>query len=232
MSDDEHLRVGDAERDVVVARLREAHVEGRLDLAELDERLDAALSARTRADLVPLTADLPVEPSAPVPAVRPHAGAVTARVTGQPGEGGSTVAVLGDVAKEGTWRCGSRHFALALLGDVRLDLRHAHLETREITLSVSAVLGDATVVVPAGWDVSLDVTAVLGDSSHRAATPARVDPTAPRVRVTGLSLMGDVTVVRTEPDGSVPTKKQLRQARRAARRGLDGGEPPPQLPAR
>ena len=53
------MRVGDAERDAVVMRLREAFAEGRLDQAELDDRLGRAHLAKTNADLSFLTADLP-----------------------------------------------------------------------------------------------------------------------------------------------------------------------------
>ena len=54
-------RVGDAERAGTVDLLKEAHVAGYLTLAEIDERLSAALAARTRADLEPLLTDLPPE---------------------------------------------------------------------------------------------------------------------------------------------------------------------------
>jgi hypothetical protein len=53
----------DAEREACAARLRDAAAEGRLDVAELDERLGAAYRARTRLDLAKLIADLP-EPAA------------------------------------------------------------------------------------------------------------------------------------------------------------------------
>ena len=53
------MRVGDADRDAVAEALREHHAAGRLDVAELGERLDAALAARTVDDLAAVTADLP-----------------------------------------------------------------------------------------------------------------------------------------------------------------------------
>jgi hypothetical protein len=53
------IRASDAEREAIVARLRRAAGEGRLEPDELDDRLDAAFAARTRAELVPLVADLP-----------------------------------------------------------------------------------------------------------------------------------------------------------------------------
>jgi len=53
------LRVSDADRHKVAEILRQAAGEGRLDLDELDERLESAYAAKTYADLVPITADLP-----------------------------------------------------------------------------------------------------------------------------------------------------------------------------
>lgn len=64
------LRIGDAEREEVVTRLQSAFAEGRLDLAEFDERLGQVYTARTTGDLVPLTADLPVPAATRKPAER------------------------------------------------------------------------------------------------------------------------------------------------------------------
>jgi uncharacterized protein DUF1707 len=67
VSAEDQQRVSDADREAVAARLRDATAEGRLDPAELDERLTRAYGARTRADLAPLTGDLPGPAPAPPP---------------------------------------------------------------------------------------------------------------------------------------------------------------------
>ena len=65
------MRISDADRERVCAVLREAFAEGRLTTEEFHERTSAALAAKTEADLVPLTADLPRPPvPVPVPVVR------------------------------------------------------------------------------------------------------------------------------------------------------------------
>lgn len=71
MAGADQVRVADAEREQVAAVLAQAHGEGRLTLAEYDERVRAAHGALVRADLAPLTADLPSEPT-PAVAGRPH----------------------------------------------------------------------------------------------------------------------------------------------------------------
>jgi hypothetical protein len=55
------LRASHADRDRVVDVLRIAAGDGRLTVEELDERVEAALSARTVGELAVLTADLPTE---------------------------------------------------------------------------------------------------------------------------------------------------------------------------
>jgi Flp pilus assembly protein TadB len=61
------VRAADADRERVAEQLRTAHDEGRLTLAEFDERVAAAWAARTYGELVPVTADLPPQPKAAEP---------------------------------------------------------------------------------------------------------------------------------------------------------------------
>lgn len=53
------MRVSNAERDVVIARLTAACSEGRLSLPEFEERASRAYNSRTWAELNALTLDLP-----------------------------------------------------------------------------------------------------------------------------------------------------------------------------
>jgi hypothetical protein len=59
MYSDQHLRVSDAERQAVTDRLAQHFADGRLDQAEFDARVEAAVNAKTRADLSNLFTDLP-----------------------------------------------------------------------------------------------------------------------------------------------------------------------------
>jgi len=56
---DDRIRVSDADREQVTARLREHFADGRLTSEELDERITAALNAKTYGDLRRVMADLP-----------------------------------------------------------------------------------------------------------------------------------------------------------------------------
>lgn len=64
------LRVSDAERNEVAEALSKHYADGRLDAGEFKERLDQAMTAKTRRDLSGLLMDLPgtaAPASAPVP---------------------------------------------------------------------------------------------------------------------------------------------------------------------
>jgi DNA-binding PadR family transcriptional regulator len=61
---DGRIRTSEADRERATARLRDHFAEGRLTREELDERVMAALNARTAGDLRRLMADLPELPSA------------------------------------------------------------------------------------------------------------------------------------------------------------------------
>ena len=56
---DDRIRVSDQDREQATVRLRDSFAQGRLTREELDERITAALNARTVGDLRRVTADLP-----------------------------------------------------------------------------------------------------------------------------------------------------------------------------
>lgn len=53
------VRLSDAEREQVVDRLSTALSEGRLDVSDFQQRIDAAYAAKTHGEVAVLTADLP-----------------------------------------------------------------------------------------------------------------------------------------------------------------------------
>jgi hypothetical protein len=75
---DPNLRVGDAERGVVIDQLADHHAAGRLSFPEFEDRMASAWTARTAADLALLVQDLPT----PRPGGR--------RTVARPGAPGST----------------------------------------------------------------------------------------------------------------------------------------------
>lgn len=77
----DRMRVADTDRERVAGQLQSAHAEGRLDLAEYDERVRQAWAARTYGELDRLTADLPREGGYPA-TVAPGAAPVDEQSSG------------------------------------------------------------------------------------------------------------------------------------------------------
>src|SRR5690606_36542507 len=106
------LRISDADRQRVAELLREAAGEGRIELDELDERLDRTWAAKTYGDLVPITFDLQ----------QTHPSVVPAHSTGLPVVAAhpSSVAIMGECKRQGIWSVPERHSSVALMGSVTI----------------------------------------------------------------------------------------------------------------
>src|SRR5262245_8524532 len=109
------LRASDRDRDERLVRLHTAFAEGRLTEAELDERIDLVLAARTHADLDRLTADLPGAATS-----RPVADGPRTRV--DPGTRGGLagrwlMAYKNHVRRTGRWRLPERYTAVVFKGE-------------------------------------------------------------------------------------------------------------------
>lgn len=195
--DPTRMRISDADRHKVAELLRDAAGQGRLDLDELDERLEQTFAAKTYADLIPITADLHATPTSGVPAQRP-----AAQVPAGPGHSSST-AIMGECNRRGVWQVSDHHAAFALMGSVQIDLRQATLSSRETTINASAIMGEVKVVVPAHFNVIVDGTPIMGDYGQgKDKVAAEIGPDSPTIRVKGIALMGSVSVTRLPPPGT------------------------------
>lgn len=211
--DPAQLRASDEDRHRVAEVLRKAAGEGRIDLGELDERLEAAYAAKTYAELVPLTADLPVgttgglpvPPPVASPTVRPHTtGAVVPATTYS-----SSMSFMGDCSRKGVWRVPEQHTAFTMMGSVTLDLREAQFDAREVTINAYAIMAGIDIVVNPWTQVVVDGIGVMGDfSQSRDKVPAEIGPGSPVVHVKGLALMAGVNVKRRAMPGEA--RKRLR----------------------
>jgi hypothetical protein len=192
------LRVSDADRHKVAEILREAAGEGRLDLDELDERLESAYAAKTYADLVPITSDLPLRGSdrLPGPAPQPAGPAVPAV------RHDSTLAFMGGSSRKGVWEVGASHTAFAMWAGITLDLRQARLTSRETVIYANAIWAGIDIVVNEHTHVIVDGIGIMGgfEQARDKVAPA-VGPDSPIVRVKGVALMAGVSVQRRPMPG-------------------------------
>ncbi|MEU4544447.1 DUF1707 SHOCT-like domain-containing protein [Nonomuraea dietziae] len=183
MSEPGELRASDMEREAVVERLRVASVEGRLTLVELTDRTEAAYLATTHAQLALLTQDLPAEGTyAPSPVPAPSR------------KRRWFVAIMGDTKRRGKWKVEQELGAVAVMGDVLLDLREAEVRTNVIDVTAVSVMGDVKIIVPDGVDVDLDGMAIMGDKKVDVMEAAP-GMNVPVVRVHAYAVMGDVKVI-------------------------------------
>ena len=150
------LRASDADRDRVIELLRAAVADGRLDQAEFDERLDAALAARTIDALAPLTADLIAAPGS--------GGALTLPLAVTPAEPAAELLTIreryGSVRRDGRWTLPHRLALRTAWCDVRLDLTSAVRSWPELVIELQVRGGNVELVLAPGMVVDANELAV------------------------------------------------------------------------
>jgi hypothetical protein len=166
-------RASDRDRDDMLVRLHTAFAEGRLNEAELDERIDIALAARTHDELGAVVADLP-------------SGRVTPPGAGHGPAGRFQVAYKGSITRAGRWRLPEHFTTVVYKGSGTLDLRSADFDAQVTTLRVLAYKSEVEIIVPPGVRVE---TAGLGVSAEVHGDPP---PGAPVVHVRGYAYKGTI----------------------------------------
>ena len=194
------LRISDDDRHKVAEVLRQAAGEGRIDLEELDERLEATYAAKTYGELVPITADLPmagqqhqVAPASP----RPNASLVPAN--SYP----TSFSIMGECKRTGVWEVPAKHNAFSMMGGVTIDLREAVFTAQETVIEAVAIMAGIDIFVNPQTRVIVEGVGIMGDFSEgRSKVPADLHPGSPVVRVKGISLMAGVSVKRKDLPGT------------------------------
>lgn len=209
--DPSRLRVSDEDRHKVAEVLRQAAGEGRIDLDELDERLEATYGAKTYGDLVPITADLPVRTTGSLPAPPPSVPPAVRPAASQPAVPAATyessMSFMGDCSRRGVWRVPEQHTAFSMMGSVTLDLREAVFGANEVTINAVAIMAGIDIIVNQWTQVIVDGVGIMGDfSQSRDKAPAELTAGSPVVRVKGLALMAGVNVQRKPMPGE-PRKR-------------------------
>lgn len=222
------LRASDADRERVAEVLRDALAEGRLDMTEFEERLDATYSARTYGELEPITRDLPAGSAGVAPKVSmtkdpAPAGSWAGRITGGEGSSSWAVAVMSGFQRKGRWTVPKRFNSFAFWGGGDIDLREANFADGEVVINCVAIMGGMNVIVPPGVEVIVRGIGIMGGFDHREeGVPG--DPGAPRVVVTGFAFWGGVGVerklTRAERQRQKEERRQEKLDRKAARREL------------
>jgi Domain of unknown function (DUF1707) len=175
-------RAADADREAVAERLRIAAGEGRIDLAELDERLDQAYAAKTYGQLRAVVADLPVRPvSIPQPDAVPEPETLVLKTTSH------------NLRQSGRWVVPRRIIADTTSAWITIDFTQATCAHREVDVEAVAQTGWIRLILPVGWAarISPSSTNTSHISNKVAETP---DPGAPTVILTGHPAFGYIRI--------------------------------------
>jgi hypothetical protein len=182
------LRASHQDRDSVVEQLRIAAGDGRLTAAELDERLELALTARTYRELATLTADLPAAPGHGSAGLPPVPGA------GQP-EPKELVRIqcgAGRARRDGPWIVPQRMEVSVSSGHVRLDFTEAVITARTLRIDASVRSGNLTMVTRPGIAVDADDVSVTSGHVRVKPWPGPDAPQILRISVVGKVRSGSI----------------------------------------
>jgi hypothetical protein len=171
------LRASDAERDAAAEKLADAVASGRLTMTEHNSRLDAVFAAGTSDQLAAVVADLPSRPAAKsglYQAIDPH----------------KCVVIGGRITRAGRFRIGRFCKAVAIFGQIDLDLRSVVLshDMHQVTVVVRSFFGTVRIIAPAGWRLEEQVF-VLG-SKRAIDRPDNGSTVPPILRVNGYLIGG------------------------------------------
>ncbi|WP_030239520.1 MULTISPECIES: DUF1707 SHOCT-like domain-containing protein [unclassified Streptomyces] len=170
------LRASHDDREVVVEQLRDAAAEGRIDLDELDARLEQALKSKTHAELAVLTADLPKlhSPASRLPLVL---------------KGG----MLGASRGPGRWEVPGHVIAHGGVGGVKIDFTRVECRLPEVAVEAYGETSGVTIVIPDAW--AADTSGMdPGVGGLKDETTSDRLPGTPLIRLTGSGGPGGVVI--------------------------------------
>ncbi|MFD0902452.1 DUF1707 SHOCT-like domain-containing protein [Actinomadura sediminis] len=165
------VRASHDDRELAVERLRVAAGDGRLGPADLDERVERALTATTRGELRDVLRDLPV----------PAEDELSLR------------ARHGNAERSGAWTLPRRLLVDVHGGNATIDLTRAVAVHAELDVEVAVAHGNVRIIAPPDVAVEVGSVAVRG-GGVRQRRRAEGGPVRLRVRLEGEVRYGNVVV--------------------------------------
>lgn len=179
------LRASHEDRDIIVEQLRVAAGDGRIDAEELDQRIEAALNARTYGELDVLIKDLPPSTQAASQARRTEA------------EASQSITIShGNTHRRGAWLV-PRQLTIAVRhGNVELDFTEAVFHgPREIEIVLDTRHSNIRLLVPDGSTFDTSALAVR-HTNVRQRDLGQPGPDAVRLVITGQAAHTNLRVRR------------------------------------
>lgn len=179
----EDVRAGDTDREAVARQLATAASEGRITVAELENRLVRTHDALTYGDLHEIVDDLPGAAEPVEHTIPEHTVPETLHIS----------AALRDARRRGRWTAPQRIMASAGVGSVYLDFTKAVIDHDEVTVDARPNWGDVRLIVPEGCTVTTEES-VPGSSVVRDLTSAKPRPDCPRIHIVARPGQGSIIV--------------------------------------
>ncbi|HEY1916729.1 MAG TPA: DUF1707 domain-containing protein [Streptosporangiaceae bacterium] len=177
----ENLRASHEDRDQIVEQLRDAAGDGRLDGEELEQRVEAALTARTYGELAALVADLPVGSAVRVGRPAPRTKDVV-RIECR----------NSNTRREGPWAVPPRVEIVVKHGNVILDFTRAEITRPTVQVDVDLRHGNLILITRPG--IFIDADDLIMRSGHARIRLARGPevPAVLRIDLAGLVHHGNM----------------------------------------
>jgi hypothetical protein len=189
------LRASHDDRDRAVEVLRVAAGDGRISAEELDERVGAALTARTYGELAALISDLPATP-----------GALPLMPGSPPGAAGAApkdlVRIQCDISsarRDGPWLVPKRLEVRVNLGSLTLDFTEAVISWPSLEIDADIQTGSLILVIAPGILVSTDDLALKTSTVKVDAPWGPEVPVRFRVDVAGRASVSTITAGPPRP---------------------------------
>ena len=179
-------------RDETIEQLSQSFARDELSLDEFEDRVNRAFAAMNDHEVRSLVSDLSVRP-VQISSTNPEVAAVPARALAVVSTPPTMLAVFGNIERRGPFALKPTSKAVAVFGNVAIDLRDATIGEGVTELEVRAVFGNVEIIVPPTLAVEAHGVGIFGNFEAFERVP-REPGDSPVLRVTGKAVFGNVEV--------------------------------------
>ncbi|MFA5852094.1 MAG: LiaF domain-containing protein [Spirochaetales bacterium] len=209
----------DRERQSALDTITSAFALGKISLEEYEVRAEKIQKALALGDIVEQTIDLPPQELPREPergsraavsargergsATRPGAASLRRQaplpaedlfIEERNGTPEFSLCVMGDRKLAGDWLNSDQATSFTLMGSTTLDLSNTALPPGRLKIDAIAIMGEIRILVPRGLPVKMSAFPFMGEANIHSSVEQRIDRHMPWVDISGLALMGSITV--------------------------------------
>lgn len=108
--------------------------------------------------------------------------------------------MMASQTREGDWILPRLFRVFCCMGNATIDLTQVRLGAGESAIEVRCIMGEVKLIVPHNLRVECSGHPLLGEFTLKRWSDSRAMPEAPVVRITGISVMGSVTIRVVDPN--------------------------------